>query len=152
MYRHHEINKFEKKFSKSDGCWNWEYSLTTTGYGQLGFCEKIQKAHRVSWMLYRGDIPSGMCVLHRCDNRKCVNPDHLYIGDALQNAKDKYNRGRANHPAKKNHHAAKLTENDIVSIQEMSSKKSIYQKDIAKIFAVTPATISYIINGKRWAS
>src|SRR3990167_9699429 len=92
FYRYVEI-------SLVNGCWNWTGSLNRFGYG-LASGHKIghKSAHRVSWVLYNGEIPVGMQVCHKCDNRKCVNPDHLFLGTATENAKDKYKKGRAKHP------------------------------------------------------
>ena len=82
--------RFESKIQKSDGCWLWLAS-TINGYGQFG---KGLRAHRVSYSLYRGEIPDGMCVLHKCDVPLCVNPDHLFLGTRIENNEDKVRKGR----------------------------------------------------------
>lgn len=78
------------------GCWNWRGIITRNGYGQLSHNWAKYYAHRVSWELNYGPIPDSLWVLHRCDNRPCVRPDHLFLGDSSVNTKDCWNKGR--HP------------------------------------------------------
>ena len=82
-----------KRYSERDyktGCWNWIASMTTSGYGQLRDRNTGMptSAHRISYMQNVGGIPYGMFVLHKCNNKRCVNPDHLYVGTKSQNAYD----------------------------------------------------------------
>lgn len=84
---------------KTDGCWLWTGSTNHNGYGKLwvmnadGTRSKV-RAHRLSYELHKGPIPKGVLVLHRCDNRTCTNPDHLYLGTHWDNAYDAVKRGR----------------------------------------------------------
>lgn len=75
-------------------CVEWQENLTSNGYGKCCVAAKTQSAHRISYQLFKGEIPKKMLVLHRCDNRKCINPEHLYLGDQKQNIKDMDERGR----------------------------------------------------------
>lgn len=76
------------------GCWIWMKSVNNTGYGTVAVKGKPIFAHRFSWEFYRGQIPEGQFVLHRCDTRCCVNPDHLFLGDQSANQWDAQAKGR----------------------------------------------------------
>jgi len=79
-----------------NNCWVWTASKTQkiNGYGVINFRGKRWTSSRVSWILHNGEIPPGMCVLHKCDNPACVNPDHLFVGTYLDNVKDMMRKGR----------------------------------------------------------
>jgi hypothetical protein len=80
-----------------NGCWEWSAFIGRDGYGRIGRGPRgagMERAHRFAWRLYRGDIPADMCVMHVCDNRRCVNPDHLILGTRLDNERDKVAKGR----------------------------------------------------------
>ena len=92
------VGRFEDKYSLEEisGCWLWTASLDNHGYGQFCFNRKPVKAHRVSWELHRGPIPKGLCVLHKCDVRTCINPAHLFVGTRADNVADMIAKGRGN--------------------------------------------------------
>lgn len=125
------------------GCWQWTSSTNKDGYGQFRLHGRTRKAHRVAWELMNGPIPvhdsaHGMCVLHRRDNRGCVNPAHLFLGTHDDNMCDMANKGRA-----KKH---KLTAEAIIAIREDSRS----QRAIAAKHGVCQPLISRIKSDKVW--
>jgi hypothetical protein len=74
----------------TSGCWLWASTYDSFGYGVL----RNKKAHRLSWQAYRGEIPDGMFVCHKCDVPECINPDHLFLGTPRENAQDMVRKGR----------------------------------------------------------
>lgn len=147
-------------------CWAWQRAVGTNGYGFIGFGgHGVITAHRASWLLHHSD-PGEQMVLHKCDNRRCVNPEHLYLGSAKDNAADLMTRGTpyleirkhitpdverrriANLPHGAAHHrsAAKLTEDQVRSVRGAAGS----QRAIAKRFGVSQQLVSKIKSGKYW--
>ena len=85
--------RFWSKVLFGDGCWEWTAGKNNYGYGRLSIEDKMQGAHRVSWMLTHGEMPE-LYVLHHCDNRSCVRPDHLFLGTQTDNMRDRDAKGR----------------------------------------------------------
>jgi hypothetical protein len=86
--------RFWELVQKSEGCWVWQGNIDDDGYGRFGSKGTVKQAHRVSWEIINGPIPEDVCVLHKCDNPPCVRPDHLFLGDRGDNAKDMASKGR----------------------------------------------------------
>jgi hypothetical protein len=140
------MQRFWDKVEKTDGCWNWTGAKSTTGYGCFVLNGKTVKPHR-----YVMGFPKG-CVLHHCDNRACVNPDHLYIGTYADNARDAVKRGRMHkldNRGEKNSQA-KLDWGKVREIRELL-KQGITQRKIAEMYSVSQGTIMFINTGKTWA-
>lgn len=98
-----QIERLSEKVPFS-GCWIWTGSLVKTGYGQLTFKGKHKSAHKASYEAFNGEVPDGMWVLHKCDVRACVNPNHLYAGTPIDNRRDMLERSDWAHPYAKNTH------------------------------------------------
>lgn len=125
------------------GCWEWTGVVGDNGYGRIrGYSVSWLTAHRLSWMLYRGPIPPGLCVLHRCDNRTCVNPQHLFLGTRTDNAADRDRKGRL-----KDKVCLRLDRTRAEQIRARPHDRAV---ELAKEFGVTRYTIYKIRQGLIW--
>jgi hypothetical protein len=151
MKRKKPEDRFLEKVNKNatNGCWEWTSAFQLKGYGMFWFQNKHTHAHRISWLLTNGEIPKGLSVCHRCDNRKCVNPDHLFLGTQKDNIQDCVKKGRAIRSNGNNHYCHKLKEENIHEIVYMFHN-GYSSKKIAKIFNVSPSTIRKVVNNKTW--
>lgn len=143
------MERFTEKYIPitESGCWIWTANTHKQGYGKLNVNGKQEPAHRTAYKLYKGEIPENMMVCHSCDIPECVNPDHLFLGTALDNMRDKISKGR--HRGAKggeSHHNSKLNKKDVIEIRK--SKK--YQYELAEIYNVSQSQISNIKRGARW--
>jgi hypothetical protein len=111
--------RFLNKINKTPDCWLWTGYINDSGYGCFGVKHRnIERSHRVAYELWKGPIPEGYLIRHTCDNRKCVNPDHLIIGTNQDNANDRVERGRSRggNLQGENHGMAKINEDDVKEI------------------------------------
>lgn len=132
-------------------CWEWLAGINSTGRGNFKFKGKDVKAHRMAYMLwYQEDIPDGMLVCHTCDNGKCVNPAHLYLGTYKDNARDAFARGRRIILYGDNDPKSKLTSNQVIEIVDLWKSTFYSQRELGEIFGVSRSTIEGIISGKIW--
>jgi hypothetical protein len=142
-----QIQKFwsKVKIRGIHACWEWQGGTQSKGYGSFGVNGKTYLAHKLSWMLANGRMPlPGLFVLHSCDNRKCVNPNHLREGTQLENVQDMWARGKPYVPPTKK----KLTAEQVIAIRQMRGT----QEQIAKRFGVHQTTVSQIVNRITWNS
>lgn len=133
-------------------CWRWVGLFTHNGYGVFKIAKKNIRAHRFSYEIHKGPIPKGLFVLHKCDNRACVNPEHLFLGTAKENTQDMLKKGRGSKPpiirGSKNNKAV-LTEKKVRQIKRLflSGHKNM---EISKLFGVSRDCIYDIRTGKSW--
>lgn len=129
--------RFWSKVEKGGECWTWTAStLKADGYGQFG---KGERAHRVAWELAYGAIPTGLHVLHHCDNRICVRPGHLYLGTHQDNMRDVRNRLIGN---------AKLTSEQVITIRQRYEDGGISQEALAKESGISDVVLQRILYRK----
>jgi hypothetical protein len=127
------------------GCWLWTGKTNQNGYGELRQNKKVIMAHRFSWMAVHGEMPTCQ-VLHRCDVRCCVNPEHLFLGTHDDNMADMANKKRSTHGVK--NWCTKLSEEDVMRIRSLKGKISMTK--LANEYGVSHSGISRIQNYKMW--
>jgi hypothetical protein len=135
---------FENFVNKTEGCWNWMGSTkgkSRMKYGNFTFRGKELLAHRSSYVIYKGDIPEGMLVLHSCDVPQCVNPDHLWLGSYLDNQRDKMAKGRGK--------VEKLNPDKVKELKSLM-KSDFGDTNLARKYGVSYQTIWAIRTGKTW--
>lgn len=134
------------KVDEQTGCRVWTGGRQENGYGvTYGDGYKTTTAHRLAYQEYKGPIPKGMLVCHTCDNRACINPEHLFLGSSLDNNLDAQAKGR--HPHGETHGGARLTAIDV----EVIRKSSLTQVELAKMYGVKQPHISRILLRQSWA-
>lgn len=133
-------------------CWYWRGGLDSGGYGTVSGAEN--KAHRRAWRLFRGPIPPGLKVLHKCDVRSCVNPDHLFLGTQLDNVHDMVAKGRDRHTPMfgERNPMARLTLERVEQIREMYAGGGWTMKRLAAEFGVTTMTVHRAVRRHTWAA
>jgi hypothetical protein len=150
---------FEEKFwskveiSDQDKCWRWIGAKRWNGYGKFTHLEKTILAHRASYQIAFGSIEKNMVICHKCDNRWCVNPNHLWSGTQGENLSDMFAKGRN---AKKKprgscelHPRAKV---DNVQVKEIIERYSLGEssRKLASVYGISKTMILNIVNGKNW--
>lgn len=142
-----EYDRFIEKVEKIPiaGCWLWIGTVNYWGYGHFYELnpKKIVKAHRKSYELYKGPIPDGMCVCHKCDVRSCVNPDHLFLGTHKDNVHDMINKGR--HKGNR----TKIVDKESLWENWLTYNGSISQRQYAKLVGVSQTVVNRTIRSKQ---
>ncbi len=143
------IQAFWKKVNilSSTECWNFNGRHYPNGYGNVNIDGKNFTSHRFTWMISRGAIESGKEVCHRCDNRSCCNPDHLFIGTHKENMRDMIGKGRGRQGF--NQREKRLKRSEVIQIRIMASSGHSLA-EIAKHFKITISNASYIVTRKTW--
>lgn len=150
--------KVQGSRSQRNGCWNWQGSLNNTGYGTVAWHGKVYTAHRVAAWLH-GLVPTPerpanaaqkTHVLHKCDNRRCCNPSHFFLGSYSDNQKDAYKKRRKVQPKGSGHANSKLTPKQAHAIREGYKMQGLTQTELANKYGVSQTAISLILRGKTY--
>lgn len=156
---------FEDRFwamvEKTDGCWLWRGASGKNGYGKIRRNGVRVMAHRASYELCVGPIPDGLKVCHHCDNGRCVNPSHLFVGSQRENMQDALKKGRlpVAHRRGESHYRSKLTTAQASEIKRLYAcgrqhkhlaRGEYTQSQIAKMVGCSPSTVNQIVRGVSW--
>lgn len=176
-----DIKRFWSKVDKLAGpneCWPWTDGKDSYGYGQMWAGRKNFKSHRVAWVIASGENPAELCVCHRCDNRKCCNPAHLFLGTTADNMSDRGSKGRQArgdrsgsrlHPERRArggrngahtkperrprgeaNGSSKLMASQVLTIRAIYAAGGITKMALGAQFGVKDSIIGKIINRKLW--
>lgn len=145
-----DVQRFHAGYvvNESTGCWEWQSNIQANGYGHMKHSGTARGVHRVSYEMHKGEIPKGAYVLHRCDNRCCVNPLHLFVGTALDNRIDMQGKKRHVHGERVN--TAKLTELQVIEIYALSDG-GMGSPSIGKKYGISTTMAWNIKTGRSWS-
>lgn len=162
MITKQEVQEFKNKerfmkfvnVDENTKCWNWTGSIKSDGYGGFRMNGTVMRSHRSSWVLFK-NIPlpqytfskDAIIIRHKCNNRSCVNPEHLELGTYEQNMQDRKLAGRTAYG--ENHGKSKLTEKQVIEIKNLLNINSI--SEISKMFNVSYSCIKAIKTGSSWS-
>lgn len=135
------VTRFWRSVDRSGDCWLWMGALNSAGYGVLG----KERAHRLAYLISTGVAPADQCVLHSCDQPRCVRPSHLSLGDRARNSAEMVQRGRSLKGSRQPN--SRLTEAQALAILV----SPLSSRELAKVFPVSARTIRKIRQGTRWA-
>lgn len=136
-------------------CWEWQ-GAKTDGYGEITVGSRTDKtrrrerAHRLSYLSFTSDIPDGLFVCHKCDNRSCINPEHLFLGTHADNMEDKRKKGRCAEQGGAKNPRAKLTEQDVLSMRAERARTGKSYAKLADKYGVVPSVAQKAIKGESW--
>lgn len=132
-----------------DECWEWKGSINKKGYGTVrGPNRSTLYAHRIAYCLGTKEWPERLCVCHTCDNRKCCNPYHLWLGTVADNNRDMRMKNR--HNFGEHNGSSKVSEKDVIQIRKLYENDGVTQMQLADKYGITNGTVSEIVLRKTW--
>jgi HNH endonuclease len=147
------VRFWERVLIQPRQCWLWQGVKSATGYGNFKLHRRCRvSAHRVAWELVYGPIPAGYWVLHRCDVKRCVNPEHLWLGDATDNARDRSQKGRNRDQTGERNNGARLRAGEISAIRRQYALGGVTQRQLAINYGISQSHISRVVNGLEWGA
>ena len=134
------------------GCWIWNGCVSRTGYGKIKVAKECFDVHVVSWRLANGGIsvPVGLLVMHTCGNRKCINPDHLQVGDTRENMRQAAEAGFLGLSRGDDRHNAVLTEEIVRVVRGMYVRRRVGAFRIAAELGLKPSCVQEVLSGRNW--
>lgn len=141
--------RFWAKVDKTKSCWIFTSNHGGTTYGMLSVPKGEEYlAHRISWVIHYGLIPRGLKVLHTCDQPRCVNPLHLFLGTSQDNMDDMVNKGRSLKGSR--HPMTNMSESDVVEIRRLYQETKLSQQAIADMYRINQTAVGFIIRRITW--
>lgn len=139
--------KFLSRTDRDGQCWLWKGSLSTGGYGMFYGVPGTNLAHRAAYILFRGKIPKGLLACHICDVRKCVNPDHLFLGTFADNNRDMARKGRSAQGEKNG--GSRVTESVVQEIFRLR-QKGVSVTEIGRALELSSSQVYRTLTGENW--
>jgi hypothetical protein len=131
-------------------CWVWIGCIHKNGYGNFWLSRGARITSRVSWIIHFGQIPDKLFVCHKCDNRACVNPEHLFLGTNSDNMADMKTKDRQPKFYGEEHNRSKLTSSQVIEIRHLYSTGDCSFNKLARMFNVAKGNIVFIVKRKTW--
>lgn len=148
-YTPQDVARFWKKVNKTEGCWNWTAGVLKGAfpYGRFMLNKRKYLAHRLAYFFTQGFIPDDVDVLHKCDNPRCCNPDHLFLGTDIDNSRDCVAKGR--HAYGERSGQARLSAGDVRDLRELYAIGMSFAR-LAPLYGVNEATVRSAVRGDTW--
>lgn len=143
------VERFWMRVDRTGECWIWTGRFTRDGYGRASIGnQRESSAHRVSFEIANGTIPAGLCVLHRCDDKRCVNPAHLFLGTKKQNSEDMVSKARQ--ARGEGAGSSKLTADQVKWARDAYAAGLASMRGIGRLLGINPATVHAIVHRRNW--
>jgi hypothetical protein len=141
------FNRIQKAAS---GCWLYTGGISSSGYGIVSIKNRSVHVHRLAYSLKCGPIPEATCVLHRCDIRRCINPDHLFLGSLADNNRDCMDKGRTADRRGEKNTGAKFTPKRVARVRRAYGTGRFSQRTVGEMFGISQQQVSSIVRGQAW--